>query len=509
MSRQVAVASTSQLAADGGASVIERGGNAVDAALAAALVSINSEPGVCSLGCGGYVTVWAPGMDPVTIDGCVTTPGRGLPETALGGGGLQISMAYGGGVTTVIGPGSVAVPGGVAALGLAAERYGALDFAAAVAPSVAIAEAGFPLSQASYNYLIHSGDMIFGQDPDGWAALHDADGQLLKPGDRVIIPHLAETLARLGEAGVHDFYHGALAARMAHHVQAGGGMLTTADLASYEPLIRKSLVSQVGPWQVATNPPPAIGGGVLTAMLTALTQGEAFSWQPDGVARLIHTQHQVLEFRRSTLDESNQLADDVQALLNLAYSGAFSGLEAPSTVHTSAADDEGLACAVTMSAGYGSGVMPSGTGVWMNNCLGELELNKKGLVAGPPGTRLPSNMAPTAARRSDGAVLAIGSPGADRITTALTQVLLNLMVLEMSLEEAISQPRLHVEHADGQWQVALEPGIELTADALPSRLFSELSMFFGGVSAVMHAPGEPLRAAADPRRTGGVFISGC
>jgi gamma-glutamyltranspeptidase/glutathione hydrolase len=122
MSRQVAVASTSQLAADGGASVIERGGNAVDAALAAALVSINSEPGVCSLGCGGYVTVWAPGMDPVTIDGCVTTPGRGLPETALGGGGLQISMAYGGGVTTVIGPGSVAVPGGVAALGLAAER---------------------------------------------------------------------------------------------------------------------------------------------------------------------------------------------------------------------------------------------------------------------------------------------------------------------------------------------------------------------------------------------------
>ncbi len=81
MSRRVAVASTSQLAADAGASVIELGGNAVDAALAAALVSINSEPGVCSLGCGGYVTVWAPGMDPVTIDGYVTTPGRGLPRT--------------------------------------------------------------------------------------------------------------------------------------------------------------------------------------------------------------------------------------------------------------------------------------------------------------------------------------------------------------------------------------------------------------------------------------------
>ena len=508
MPRQVAVASTSQLAADAGASVIEHGGNAVDAALAAALVSINSEPGVCSLGCGGYVTVWAPGMDPVTIDGYVTTPGRGLPETALGGGATEVSMAYGGGVTTVIGPGSVAVPGGVAALGLAAERYGALDFAAAVAPSVAIAQAGFPLSQASYNYLIHSGDIIFGQDPDGWAALHDADGQLLKPGDPVIIPNLAATLARLGEAGVHDFYHGTLAAHMAEHVQAGGGMLTTADLASYEPLIRPSLISQVGAWQVATNPPPAIGGGVLTALLMALTQGEPFSWRPGGVSRLIRAQHRVLGFRRSTLDESDHLADDVQALLELADSGAFSGLEAPSTVHTSAADDDGLSCAVTMSAGYGSGVMPTGTGVWMNNCLGELELNKKGLVAGPPGTRLPSNMAPTAARRSDGAVLAIGSPGADRITTVLTQVLLNLMVLDMSLQEAISQPRLHVEYADDRWQVALEPGIDLTTDALPSRRFSELSMFFGGVSAVMHTPGEPLRAAADPRRTGGVFISG-
>ena len=86
MSRQVAVASTSQIAADAGASVIEQGGNAVDAALAAALSSINTEPGVCSLGCGGYVTIWAPGAQPITIDGYVTTPGRGLPEAALGHG---------------------------------------------------------------------------------------------------------------------------------------------------------------------------------------------------------------------------------------------------------------------------------------------------------------------------------------------------------------------------------------------------------------------------------------
>jgi gamma-glutamyltranspeptidase/glutathione hydrolase len=506
MPHQVAVASTSQLAADAGARVVEDGGNAVDAALAAALVAINSEPGVCSLGCGGYITIWPEGKAPVTIDGYVTTPGRGLATDALGRGATNVSMAYGGGVSTVIGPGSVAVPGGLAALGIAAQRYGALDFAAVVAPSVTIAEQGFPLSQASHNYLTHSADTIFGQDPVGWAALHDDEGQLLAPGALVHVPFLAETLARLGERGVVDFYQGELAAQIADHVCAGGGMLTREDMASYEPIIRPALVSQVGEWQVATNPAPAIGGAVLTAMLKSLT-GAEFHWGPAGVLRLINTQHQILAFRRARLDKSDDLPADIEELLRVADTRAFHGLEAPSTVHTSAADTDGLACAVTMSAGYGSGVMPTGTGVWMNNCLGELELNKKGLVPAPPGVRLPSNMAPTAARHRDDSVLAIGSPGADRITTALAQVLANLLVLGMSLPDAISQPRLHVEYMDGVWQVALEPGIPATTTALPCRTFSELSMFFGGVSAVLHQPGQPLCAAADPRRTGGVRIT--
>ena len=97
-----------------------------------------------------------------------------------------------------------------------------------------------------------------------------------------------------------------------------------------------------------------------------------------------------------------------------------------STVHTSAVDDNGIACAITASSGYGSGEMPAGTGLWLNNCLGELELNRRGLDAGPPGQRLPSNMAPTIARR-EGAVLAAGSPGADRITTALHQFFINTL----------------------------------------------------------------------------------
>ena len=116
---KVAVATTSQLAADGAKDVAERGGNAVDCALAAALFTMNTEPGVCALGGGGFVTIWVPESEPVTIDGYVEMPGRGLPRERFGQGVFDVTMEYGGGITTTVGHGSVATPGALAALGLA------------------------------------------------------------------------------------------------------------------------------------------------------------------------------------------------------------------------------------------------------------------------------------------------------------------------------------------------------------------------------------------------------
>ncbi len=156
-----------------------------------------------------------------------------------------------------------------------------------------------------------------------------------------------------------------------------------------------------------------------------------------------------------------------------------------------------------MSSGYGAGVMPPGTGIWMNNCLGEIELNRKGLNAGPPGMRLASNMAPTTGRHSDGRVLAIGSPGADRITSALLCTLNNFMCDGQSLEDSIAMPRLHLEINDGDPRIAYERGLDLSGVTLPLREFAEPSMFFGGVGAALYEPGHDLIAAADPRRSGG------
>lgn len=508
MNAAVALASSSELAAAAGAAVAGDGGNAVDAAVAAMLVSMNTEPGVCSLGGGGYLTVWAPGAAPVTLDGYVAVPGDGETRPASERLAVPVHLEYGGGVDTVVGPDSIGVPGGVAALGEAAGRWGRLPWRRLLEPVTDLARHGFPLPAASRHYLEYSGTPIYGRAADGHAALHHADGRLKNAGETVVVPHLADSLERIGRLGPAEFYTGELGRAMADFVGQRGGRLNRRDLAGYRVLPRPSLITGMAGWQIATNPPPAVGGAVLAAMLQMLDTPAWSGWDPAGVARLVSVQRAVLGYRRARLDLSDDLQADARALLEHAGRGELGRLlEAGSTCHTSAVDDTGLACSITMSAGYGAGEMAPGTGIWLNNCLGELELNKRGLEPAPPGTRLPSNMAPTAARSPGGEVLAIGSPGADRITTAICQALANHLQLGMPLAQAAEQARLHVEFAAAGCRVACEPGPPLQAVTLPVRRFEQLSMYFGGVGAAAWSPERGFSVAADPRRSGGTWCS--
>jgi gamma-glutamyltranspeptidase/glutathione hydrolase len=150
--------------------------------------------------------------------------------------------------------------------------------------------------------------------------------------------------------------------------------------------------------------------------------------------------------------------------------------------------------------------MPAGTGLWLNNCLGEIELNKDGLDAAPAGSRLPSNMAPSVARRGD-TVLAVGSPGADRITTALHQFLVNFVQMEMPLKAAVNQSRMHLEVRGPEPLLAIEPGLNLPDISLKIKQYPEKGMYFGGVGVAVHDPVGGFDVAADPRREGGTFIS--
>ncbi len=519
----VAVSACNSLAAAAGVRVAESGGNAIDAALAAVLVSQVSEPGMCALAGGAYLTVAPAGGDPVTVDGGVAMAGSGLPADRFGRGVEHVDMAYGGGVTATVGYGSVATPGALAGYAAAHLRFGRVPWTEVLAPAIEVARLGFPLGRASAYYLAYSHDAIFSRSPDSYRALHDSSGSLLAEGDRVHIPHLAETLEALAADGAVAFYTGEVADLIVADMAAHDGLLTALDLARYRPALRRSLAVAAGDWQLGTNPPPSIGGPVLAAMLALMAGRPHGRWTAVDVAHLVDVQDRVLRYRRDRLDLAEDRVAAAAELLAMVAAGGAVPLEAPSTLNVSVVDGEGTACAITASDGYGSGVMVPGTGLWLNSALGEPELNPHGLHALRPGERLASNMAPTVGRRPDGAVLAVGSPGADRITTALLQVLAGFAGGGLSLEQAIRWPRLHVRHtADGPvleheedldlLPAALSETLSgsplLSESAYLTRSHHELAMYFGGVGAALYSPEVGLTAAGDPRRAAAVAVHG-
>ncbi len=504
MSR-VAVATTSQLAADAAREVAEIGGNAVDCALAAALLTINTEPGVCALGGSAFITIWSNGEDPVTVDGNAAVPGKGLAANKRGHGAVEVTLDYGGGITTLVGPGSVSVPGTLAAMEDAWKNYGSVPWRAIFEPTIRACRNGFPLSGACRYYLGYSGDIIFCRSEDGHKALHRDDGSLIDAGDTVLVPHLADSLDAIATEGARIFYEGEIAQAIADHCRSGDGMLTLEDLRSYQAIERTPLITEIGGWQLASNPPPAVGGSVLAAMLLACADLDIDRWDSASLLRLIHSQQACLDFRQRRLDLAENVGEEAARLVEAARTGRLlSRWASASTVHTSVVDDNGNGCAITASSGYGSGEMPAGTGLWLNNCLGEIELNRRGLDAGPPGVRLPSNMAPSVARRNND-VLAVGSPGADRITTAMQQFLINFLQIGMPLADAVAHPRVHVDTSGDVVNLKTEEGLDLPEIDLPVTVFPELVMYFGGVGAAVYGKKNGFGVAVDPRREGGVF----
>ncbi|MEJ2547707.1 MAG: gamma-glutamyltransferase [Gemmatimonadota bacterium] len=503
-----AIATSSKLAADAGATMIEAGGNAADAAVAAALVSGVTEPGVVDLGSGAYATIWpAEGM-PVTLDGGVEMPGRGLDEDQFGRGLREAVMEYAGGVRTLVGHGSVGTPGTLATLASTARRFGRLPWADLVEPAYQHARNGFALSYASHTYMQYCHEVIFGWDPRSRAALHRPDGSLLAPGETVHVAGLSESLRRIADHGAEDFYTGEIGQRIADEIAANEGILTERDLAEFEVIDREPLIVEMDGWQVATNPPPAVGGAVLAAMLLLLGDRPTGPWTAESLGLLARAQQAAIGFRAGTLDVTLDPEWEVRRLLEEAVPGPLrSFVTSPSTAHTSVVDSDGLAVSVTLSSGYGSGLLPPGTGIWMNNCLGELELNRRGIHAWPVGRRLPSNMAPTIARRTDGAVLAVGSPGADRITTAILQTLVGHVRIGLPLAEAIEHPRLHVSLDAAVPTMFYEAGLPVEKIDMPKRQMPAGSMMFGGVGAARWSPRTGFEVAADGRRAGGTAIA--
>jgi gamma-glutamyltranspeptidase/glutathione hydrolase len=507
---RVVVAAPNRLAADAGARLGAEGGSAVDAALASMLVTLVTEPGIVSIGGGAFVTVAPPGEAPVTVDGYVEMPGRGLPPSAFRQGTRDIYNAeYAGGTSMTVGHGSVGTPGLLRAFEEAHRRYGHVPWRLVVEPAIEISRSGFPLGAAANYYLGTMGRDLLAEDPQARAAVFCPDGAVRGVGETVVIPQLADFLERVAAEGSDALFRGEVARALVDDMAANGGLVTQADLDAFTPVVRPSSTVQVADWTIATNPPPAIGGPVLAAMLLLLDGHPADKWSAEDLLRWVAVQRAVLRHRAAELDVATDRARAGQALLDGVLAGGQKWLGvAPSTAHVSVVDVDGFACSVTASSGYSAGVTIPGTGVWLNNCLGEHELNRNGLHSLAPGERLASNMAPSVARRPDGAVLAIGSPGADRITTALAQVLASFAHGGYDLQEAVDRPRVHLSRAaDGTEVLHHEDDLVLPPVAdLPVKKYPPRAMFMGGVAAALREADGTLVGAADPRRSGAVAL---
>ena len=507
MPRKVIIASDAQIVVDAGAAVANRGGNAVDAAIAATISSMSTNLGIIAPGASGFITIWHQGEQPIVIDAYAEMPGRGLKEIEFGRGMQEAYFTYGGGTRTMVGYGSVATPGMFAGLGLAAEKYSNLPWSEIVAPAQQQVARGFPVSRVAAEYFSYTHQAIFGWHPDSYRVIHKSDGSHLQLGDVVRLPELAHSLQLIAQIGVDVLYRGELGAQITAEIQANQGLLTAEDLAEYRAIERSPILIDFGDWSIATNPAPAVGGACLAAMLLLMDKRSLPEWNAATVKEIAKIQQAVLQYRSNYLEgvDESIIEREVAHLLEMATRDDWQQLtKSPSTIHISAVDSDGLACSISASSGYGSGVMAKGTGLWLNNSLGEIELHPQGLHGLSPGTRLTSNMAPTVCRHADGRVLAIGSPGASRITTAIAQVLFNFISLKLPLKQAISHPRLHFEVFNNIPTIAFETGLNVDALDLTSRQFEQLSMYFGGVQAALDHPRAGLTAAADPRRTGAI-----
>ena len=486
MSAQLGVVAAGHpVSAEAGAQALSSGGNAVDGAIAAILASFAAEPMLTALGAGGYMLVVAPGSEPVLLDFFVEAPGRGADpgkRSEL----IPVTVSFGDAVQVFnIGAASVGVYGAPAGLHEASVRFGRLGLPELVAPAAKLAREGVMVNRVGA-YLFEILEGIITATPE-CAELFAPGGIPLAEGDTLRQPELADALERLGDEGPEPFYRGDIAQAIVRWVGEGGGTLTTEDLAAYEVIERQPVRVRYRGREVLTNPPPSAGGVLI---------GRALGWLDDEIPP---THAPDLEQLVAVMErtQAERTPEFLAGLDDPAFVRRFLG----TTTHVAAIDRDGWACSVTTSNGSCSGVVVPGTGVHLNNMMGEQDLNPLGFHHHPPGRRMPSMMAPTVVLRDGVPELVLGSAGSNRIRSAILQTIIRVIDDGLRAGEAVQAPRVNFE--DGV--VYAEPGIDtaaLEAAGRPIARFREHNLFFGGVQAVERDGTGLLWGGGDPRRGG-------
>ena len=528
-----AIAAGHPLTAAAGAQMLAQGGNAVDAAVAATFATFISEYTLSAPGGGGFALVYnaASGASRL-LDFFSTGPGLGReqqpPSHEIDF--QEITVDYGPSRQHFyVGRGAVAVPGNIAGLCSLAKEAGRLPLSVLLEPAIRLARDGCPVSeiQAFIGGLI---EPILLLTPECAGIFGRPEGGLKPAGDLVRMPALADTLEALGREGPRLFYHGDVARAILADQQANGGLLTAADLERYRVRRYRPLVSRFRQFDVLTNPPPS-RGGILITFTMRLLDGFDLEAAPHGSVghiELLAEAMRVTHLARREMEAQDLLPrQQVARLLGPATVARWQGVlrdllqrpaaertpdtvqpAMPSTTQISVMDEDGLVVSLTTSGGEGAGFIVPGTGVILNNMLGEADLHPQGFHKSPPGQRIPSMMAPTVVLREGQPTLALGSGGANRIRSAIVQVLLNSLAGQMSLAEAVAAPRIHFEEGVMQVEAGHDPA---TIDALAAagyriNRWQTQHMYFGGVHAVARVDGS-FAAVGDARRGGAAVVS--
>jgi gamma-glutamyltranspeptidase/glutathione hydrolase len=512
--------------------MLAQGGNAVDAAVAATFATFISEYTLSAPGGGGFALVHdAPSGASRLLDFFSTGPGLGRDrqprphEIDF----QEITVDYGPSRQHFyVGRGAVAVPGNIAGLCSLAKEAGRLPLPVLLEPAIRLAREGCPISdiQAFIGGLI---EPILLLTPECAAIFGRPEGGLRPAGALVRMPALAGTLEALGREGPRLFYRGDVAQAILADQQANGGLLTADDLARFRVRRYRPLASRFRQFDVLTNPPPSRGGLLITFTLRLL---DAFDLSPAGFGSPRHLEllaeaMRVTHLARRELEAQNLLPRQQAArLLGPATVARWQGVlrellqrpvaeraldtvqpAMPNTTQISVMDEDGLVVSLTTSGGEGAGFIVPGTGVILNNMLGEADLHPQGFHKSPPGQRIPSMMAPTVVLDDGQPALALGSGGANRIRSAIVQVLLNSLAGQMSLAQAVAAPRIHFEEGMMQVEAGHDPA---TVDALAAagyhiNRWQTQHMYFGGVHAVVRGSAG-FDAVGDSRRGGAAVV---
>ena len=523
-------------AAQIGLDILKNGGNAIDAAVATGFALAVSYPRAGNVGGGGFMVVHVAGGSDTTIDYRETAPAAITAQSFLDESGnadpdksRDSALAIG-------------VPGTVAGLALAEQKYGSGKFTLAelIAPAIAMARDGIAVTDDTADSLPNVRPRL-ARWPASVKIFFKADGSALGPGDRLVQSDLADTLETIAHEGSRAFYEGPIAQKIAAAVQAAGGVITADDLKSYQAIERPPVRGSYRGYDVISMAPPSSGGVELIEMLNILEGYDLGGIARANAAQALHLMIEAMKRayadRALFLGDPDRVANPVARLTSKDYAagwragidpvhataaadiraGELTKPEGRNTTHFSVVDRFGNAVAntYTLNFSYGVGLVAEGTGVLLNNELDDFAAkayapNAYGLVgadanAPGPGKRPLSSMTPTILLKDGKPFLVTGSPGGSRITTTVLQIIVNVIDRGLDIAAAVAAPRIHE-----QWipdQVYVEPGIAEDVVAalaaggdkiVPQRPFTS-------ANSIMITP-EAFIGAADPRTRGALAV---